>query len=96
MNQREKEAYLREYALHKAAGKPFFPYAVAKDSIMAVLTGCIRGRVIRASDVRQTDTTSGVNITGHTFRISGKKDVMNAVKEYDGDRVEIVRVMQGG
>ncbi len=37
MNQREKEQYLREYALHKAAGKPFFPYAVAKDSIMAVL-----------------------------------------------------------
>jgi menaquinol-cytochrome c reductase cytochrome b/c subunit len=37
MNQREKEQYLREYAHHKAAGKPFFPYAVAKDSIMAVL-----------------------------------------------------------
>jgi mono/diheme cytochrome c family protein len=37
MNQREKEQYLREYALHKAAGKPFFPYAVAKDSIMAAI-----------------------------------------------------------
>jgi mono/diheme cytochrome c family protein len=37
MNQREKEQYLREYALHKSAGKPFFPYAVAKDSIMAVI-----------------------------------------------------------
>ena len=37
MNQLEKEQYLREYAQHKAAGKPFFPYAVAKDSIMAVL-----------------------------------------------------------
>ena len=37
MNQREKEQYLREYAQHKAAGKPFFPYAVAKDSIMAAI-----------------------------------------------------------
>src|ERR671920_889177 len=37
MNQREKEQYLREYALHKAAGKPFFPYAVAKDSVMAAI-----------------------------------------------------------
>ena len=37
MNQREKEQYLREYALHKAAGKSFFPYAVAKDSLMAVI-----------------------------------------------------------
>ena len=34
MNQREKEEYLREYALLKSKGKPFFPYAVAKDSIM--------------------------------------------------------------
>ncbi len=37
MNKAEKEAYLREYALLKAQGKPFFPYAVAKDSLMAVV-----------------------------------------------------------
>src|SRR3979411_3423681 len=35
MNQREKEEYLREYAIQKAKGKPFFPYAVAKDAAMA-------------------------------------------------------------
>ncbi|HEX4108994.1 MAG TPA: c-type cytochrome [Solirubrobacteraceae bacterium] len=35
MNQREKEEYLREYSILKSQGKPFFPYAVAKDSIMA-------------------------------------------------------------
>ena len=35
MNAREKERYLREYSLLKAKGKPFFPYAVAKDSLMA-------------------------------------------------------------
>ena len=38
MNQREKELYLREYAVLKSQGKPFFPYAVAKDSIMAAIT----------------------------------------------------------
>jgi quinol---cytochrome c reductase cytochrome c subunit, bacillus type len=37
MNQAEKEQYLREYAQLKAKGKPFFPYAVAKDSIMAAI-----------------------------------------------------------
>src|SRR5204862_5375951 len=37
MNQREKEAYLREYSLLKAKGKPFFPYAVAKDGLMACI-----------------------------------------------------------
>jgi menaquinol-cytochrome c reductase cytochrome b/c subunit len=35
LNQREKELYLREYSLLKSQGKPFFPYAVAKDSLMA-------------------------------------------------------------
>ena len=38
MNQREKEQYLREYALLKQQGKPFFPYAVAKDGAMAAIT----------------------------------------------------------
>ncbi len=37
MNRADKEAYLREYAQLKAEGKPFFPYAVAKDSIMAMI-----------------------------------------------------------
>jgi quinol-cytochrome oxidoreductase complex cytochrome b subunit len=37
MNRAEKERYLREYAILKAKGKPFFPYAVAKDSIMACI-----------------------------------------------------------
>jgi menaquinol-cytochrome c reductase cytochrome b/c subunit len=38
MNQAQKEAYLREYSILKNEGKPFFPYAVAKDSIMALIT----------------------------------------------------------
>ena len=37
MNNREKEAYLRDYSVMKAQGKPFFPYAVAKDAAMACI-----------------------------------------------------------
>jgi ubiquinol-cytochrome c reductase cytochrome b subunit/menaquinol-cytochrome c reductase cytochrome b/c subunit len=37
VNKREKEAYLREYSILKSQGKPFFPYAVAKDALMAVV-----------------------------------------------------------
>ena len=37
MNQQEKEEYLREYAILKSKGKPFFPYAVAKDSVMMAI-----------------------------------------------------------
>ena len=37
MNAREREQYLREYSILKNQGKPFFPYAVMKDSVMAVI-----------------------------------------------------------
>jgi quinol-cytochrome oxidoreductase complex cytochrome b subunit len=37
MDAREKEAYLREYSALKTKGKPFFPYAVGKDSLMACI-----------------------------------------------------------
>jgi menaquinol-cytochrome c reductase cytochrome b/c subunit len=37
MNQAEKERYLRDYSLLKNEGEPFFPYAVAHDSMMAVI-----------------------------------------------------------
>jgi quinol---cytochrome c reductase cytochrome c subunit, bacillus type len=37
MNQAQKEAYLRDYSVLKSEGKPFFPYAVAKDGAMACL-----------------------------------------------------------
>jgi hypothetical protein len=35
VNAREREEYLREYSILKNQGKPFFPYAVTKDSLMA-------------------------------------------------------------
>jgi hypothetical protein len=37
VNQREKEDYLREYSILKGQGKPFFPYAIAKDGAMACI-----------------------------------------------------------
>lgn len=67
---------------------------VPKDSIMAVITGCLKGRVIRADDVRQTDASSGVEIRSHSFRVSGKKDVMSVVKESDGRRVQMTGLIK--
>ncbi len=36
MNRAQKEAYKRDYALAKADGKPFFPYAIVKDHVVAL------------------------------------------------------------
>ena len=37
MKPQDKQAYLEEYELLKKKGKPFFPYAVMKDSTMALI-----------------------------------------------------------
>ena len=62
MNHREKEAYLREYSLLKAKGKPFFPYAVAKDSVMAcvVLATIIAMSIIFGAELGPKAARSGV------------------------------------
>jgi ubiquinol-cytochrome c reductase cytochrome b subunit/menaquinol-cytochrome c reductase cytochrome b/c subunit len=64
MNRRQKEQYLREYSIQKAQGKPFFPYAVAKDSLMAcVVMACI----ITMSLVLGAELGSKANPTTTTY-----------------------------
>ena len=41
VNSAEKEAYLREYEILKKKGKPFFPYAVFKDSAMFLVVALV-------------------------------------------------------
>jgi menaquinol-cytochrome c reductase cytochrome b/c subunit len=64
MNQREKEEYLREYAMLKAKGKPFFPYAVAKDGAMAVVVMAV---IIAMSLVLGAELGSKANPTTTTY-----------------------------
>jgi len=70
------------------------PKPVPKDSIRVDIIGCVKWRVIRAADVRQPDTTSGVEVRAKTFRLEGKKDVMKGVKEVDGQRAEVVGLIK--
>jgi menaquinol-cytochrome c reductase cytochrome b/c subunit len=64
MNQREKEEYLREYAILKSQGKPFFPYAVAKDAAMACVVMAI---IIAMSLVLGAELGSKANPTTTTY-----------------------------
>jgi menaquinol-cytochrome c reductase cytochrome b/c subunit len=41
MNRGDKEAYLREYETLKKKGKPFFPYAVLKDTTMMLVVALV-------------------------------------------------------
>jgi hypothetical protein len=67
---------------------------VSKDSVQVTVTGCLKGRVLSAADVRQTDTQSGPVIRNRAFRVAGKKDVMKDVKANDGQRVEVMGLIK--
>jgi len=64
VNQREKEEYLREYAILKSKGKPFFPYAVAKDAAMACIVMAV---IITMSLVLGAELGSKANPTTTTY-----------------------------
>jgi menaquinol-cytochrome c reductase cytochrome b/c subunit len=64
MNQREKEEYLREYSVLKSEGKPFFPYAVGKDSLMACVVMAV---IIGMSLVLGAELGSKANPTTTTY-----------------------------
>jgi menaquinol-cytochrome c reductase cytochrome b/c subunit len=64
MNRRQKEEYLREYAILKSEGKPFFPYAVAKDAAMACVVMAV---IITMSLVLGAELGSKANPTTTTY-----------------------------
>ena len=70
------------------------PRAVPKDSIELVVIGCLSGRVIAIDDVRQTDVQSGPIIKARSFRLAGKRDVMDIVKQENHRIVEITGIVK--
>jgi len=64
VNQREKEEYLREYSILKAQGKPFWPYAVTKDAVMACV---VMAAIITMSLVLGAELGSKANPTTTTY-----------------------------
>ena len=67
---------------------------VPKDSIELVVTGCLKGRVLAVSDVRQEDTQSGPIVRARSFRLAGKKEVMKDVKREDGHLVDVTGLVR--
>ncbi len=64
MNQREKEEYLREYAVLKAQGKPFFPYIIVKDGVMMIV---VVGTIMLLSIVLGGELTAKADATTTTY-----------------------------
>lgn len=67
---------------------------IPEDSVELTVIGCLKGRVLKTIEQRQTDVESGPYVGERTFRLAGKKDVMDTVKKYDRRLVEVVGIVR--
>jgi hypothetical protein len=68
---------------------------VPKDSMLVEARGCLKGRVFTAtSPIEHEGALRGPDISGRHFRINGKKELTNQVKEHDGHTVEITGIVR--
>lgn len=68
---------------------------VPKDSMLVEARGCLKGRVFTATaPVEHEGALRGPDISGRHFRVNGKKELINQVKQHDGSLVEITGVVR--
>ena len=68
---------------------------VPSDSVEVEARGCLKGRVFTATAPPEEErTTKGPDITGHSFRVNADREVMDLVKKYNGQFVEIVGIVR--
>jgi hypothetical protein len=87
-------ALLLTVALAVPQEKPQDKPKVPKDSIELVVTGCLTGRVLSVDDVREVDVQSGPIVRSKSFRIAGKKDVIEVVKQENHHLVEVTGLVK--
>jgi hypothetical protein len=68
---------------------------VPKDSVEVDARGCLKGRVFTATGQPPEERTiKGPDVTGHSFRVSGPREVMDLVKRYNNQYVEIAGIVR--
>ena len=68
---------------------------IPKDSVEVEARGCLKGRVFTATLAPEDEgARRGPDVVGRHFRLSGKREVMDDVKKFDGHRVAIVGIVR--
>ena len=68
---------------------------VPKDSVRVTVQGCLKGRVLAVSSSSEVDVKeNGRDLSGRSFRLAGKKDVMSVVKREDGNTVRVTGLLR--
>lgn len=68
---------------------------VPSDSVEIEARGCLKGRVFTGTGQPEDErTTKGPDVTGKHFRVTGAREVMDLVKKYNGQYVEILGIVR--
>jgi hypothetical protein len=67
--------------------------ATPAGSTRLTVTGCLKGRVLRATQPREPEV-AGPNVAGRSFRLAAPKAVMADIKRSDGGLVEIIGLVK--
>jgi hypothetical protein len=67
---------------------------VPKDSVELTVVGCLKGRVLKTLDKRQTDVESGPYVGARSFHLASKKPVTDEIKRQQGHLVEVTGLVK--
>jgi hypothetical protein len=88
-------SFLLALALAAAAPQEPGTKKIPNDSVEIQARGCLKGRVFTAAPRTEDEGVAlGPDVTGRNFRLAGKKDLMEVVKQHDGHLVAIVGIVR--
>ena len=67
---------------------------VPDDSIELTVIGCLKGRALTTVSRRDVDVQRGLDVGERTFRLAGKRDVMDEVQRRNRQLVEVVGIVR--
>jgi len=68
---------------------------IPSDSVEIEARGCLKGRVFTATAPSEEERTQkSPDVTGRNFRVAAEREVMDLVKKYNGQFVEVVGVVR--
>jgi hypothetical protein len=81
-------------ALAGAQVEPQEKPRVPEDSIELTVVGCLKGRALTTVPPREADVQRGPAVGERTFRLNGKREVMDEVKKRNRQLVEVVGIVK--
>lgn len=81
-------------ALAGARANPQEKPRVPEDSVELTVVGCLKGRVLTTVPPREADVQRGPVVGERTFRVNGKREVMDEVKKRNRQLVEVVGLVK--